>query len=54
MKEKMTEGIATNKKFHGSFKNSIEASFEDDLLEDPDYYVMEALRYRDHSRLGGG
>ena len=27
---------------------------EDDLLEDPDYYVMEALRYRDHSRLGGG
>ena len=27
---------------------------EDDLLEDPDYYVLEALRYRDHSRLGGG
>jgi len=27
---------------------------EDDLLEDPDYYVMEALRYRDHSRLGTG
>lgn len=26
---------------------------EDDLLEDPDYYVLEALRYRDHSRLGG-
>ena len=25
---------------------------EDDLLEDPVYYVMEALRYRDHSRLG--
>ena len=27
---------------------------EDDLLEDPDYYVTEALRYRDHSRLGAG
>ena len=27
---------------------------EDDLLEDPDYYVREALNYRDHSRLGPG
>ena len=27
---------------------------EDDLLNDTDYYVLEALRYRDHSRLGGG
>jgi len=27
---------------------------DDDLFEDPDYYVTEALRYRDHSRLGAG
>ena len=27
---------------------------EDDLMEDPRYYCREALRYRDHSRLGGG
>jgi len=27
---------------------------EDDLLNDADYYVTEALRYRDHSRLGSG
>ena len=27
---------------------------EDDLYNDTDYYVLEALRYRDHSRLGGG
>ena len=27
---------------------------EDDLLRDPEYYCREALRYRDHSRLGGG
>ena len=27
---------------------------EDDLFEDADYYVTEALRYRDHSRLGAG
>ena len=26
---------------------------EDDLLQDPEYYCREALRYRDHSRLGG-
>ena len=27
---------------------------EDDLMEDPRYSCREALRYRDHSRLGGG
>lgn len=27
---------------------------EDDILADPDYYVREALNYRDHSRLGPG
>ena len=27
---------------------------EDDLYNDTDYYVLEALRYKDHSRLGGG
>ena len=27
---------------------------DDDLLQDPDYYVREALRYQDHSRLGRG
>ena len=27
---------------------------DDDLLKDPRYYCSEALRYRDHSRLGGG
>ena len=27
---------------------------EDDLYNDTDYYVLEALRYRDHSRLGAG
>ena len=27
---------------------------EDDLINDADYYVTEALRYRDHSRLGSG
>ena len=27
---------------------------EDDIMEDPDYYVREALNYRDHSRLGPG
>ena len=27
---------------------------EDDILVDPDYYVREALNYRDHSRLGPG
>jgi len=27
---------------------------EDDLLKDPDYYVREALNYRDHSRIGRG
>ena len=27
---------------------------EDDLMEDPDYYVREALNYRDHSRIGRG
>ena len=27
---------------------------EDDLLEDPPYYIREALNYRDHSRMGRG
>jgi hypothetical protein len=27
---------------------------EDDLLEDPSYYITEALNYRDHSRMGRG
>ena len=27
---------------------------ESDVLEDVDYYVREALNYRDHSQLGGG
>ena len=27
---------------------------DDDLMSDPRYYCREALRYRDHSRLGGG
>ena len=27
---------------------------EDDIMQDPDYYVREALNYRDHSRLGPG
>ena len=27
---------------------------DDDLTADPRYYCREALRYRDHSRLGGG
>ena len=27
---------------------------EDDLYNDTDYYVLEALRYREPSRLGGG
>ena len=27
---------------------------ESDILEDVDYYVRQALNYRDHSRLGGG
>lgn len=27
---------------------------EDDLMEDPTYYVEEALNYRDHSRIGRG
>ena len=27
---------------------------DDDLMKDPRYYCREALRYRDHSRLGGG
>ena len=27
---------------------------EDDLLEDPSYYIDEALNYRDHSRMGRG
>ena len=27
---------------------------ENDVLEDVDYYVREALNYKDHSRLGGG
>ena len=27
---------------------------EDDLLKDPNYYVGEALNYRDHSRIGRG
>ena len=27
---------------------------EDDILTDAEYYCREALRYRDHSRLGGG
>ena len=27
---------------------------EDDILEDVDYYVEAALRYRDYSRLGAG
>ena len=27
---------------------------EDDILTDARYYCREALRYRDHSRLGGG
>jgi len=27
---------------------------DEDLLQDPDYYVGEALRYQDHSRLGRG
>jgi hypothetical protein len=26
---------------------------DDDLLKDPKFYCREALRYRDHSRLGG-
>ena len=27
---------------------------EDDLLQDPSYYIDEALNYRDHSRMGRG
>jgi len=27
---------------------------ESDVLEDVDYYVKEALNYKDHSQLGGG
>ena len=27
---------------------------ENDVLEDVDYYVREALNYKDHSKLGGG
>jgi len=27
---------------------------DDDLMRDPRFYCEEALRYRDHSRLGGG
>lgn len=27
---------------------------ESDVLEDVDYYVKQALNYRDHSQLGGG
>tara|TARA_R100000008_G_C3499225_1_gene122794 strand:+ start:97 stop:498 length:402 start_codon:yes stop_codon:yes gene_type:complete len=27
---------------------------ESDILEDVDYYVKEALNYKDHSQLGGG
>ena len=27
---------------------------DDDLMRDPRFYCQEALRYRDHSRLGGG
>ena len=27
---------------------------DDDLMKDPRYYCREALRYKDHSRLGGG
>ena len=27
---------------------------EDHLLDDPDWYIQEALNYRDHSRLGPG
>ena len=27
---------------------------EDNIMQDPDYYVREALNYRDHSRLGPG
>ena len=27
---------------------------DDDLMRDPEYYCREALKYRDHSRLGGG
>ena len=27
---------------------------ESDILEDVDYYVRQALNYRDHSQLGGG
>tara|TARA_R100001143_G_C3267885_1_gene90803 strand:+ start:194 stop:595 length:402 start_codon:yes stop_codon:yes gene_type:complete len=27
---------------------------ESDVLEDVDYYVRQALNYRDHSQLGGG
>ena len=27
---------------------------EDDLLQDPEYYIREALNYRDHSRMGRG
>ena len=26
---------------------------DDDLMSDPEYYCREALRYRDHSRIGG-
>ena len=26
---------------------------DDDLMIDPEYYCREALRYRDHSRMGG-
>ena len=27
---------------------------ESDVLKDVDYYVKEALNYKDHSKLGGG
>ena len=27
---------------------------DDDLMKDPRFYAREALRYKDHSRLGGG
>jgi len=27
---------------------------EDHIMENPEYYLREALRYRDHSRLGAG
>ena len=37
-----------------SFGDTLIFIDEDDLLQDADYYVREALRYRDHSRLGTG